>query len=51
MHQTNMHMVAGEEVMKSVVDSSHAHPAAGRGISAPQLKLVNKLSWRLNASQ
>lgn len=25
-HQTNV--VAGEEVMKSVVDSSHAHPAA-----------------------
>lgn len=25
---TNMHIMAGEEVMKSVVDSSHAHPAA-----------------------
>lgn len=55
-HQNKLSIVAGKEVMKFKVLLIPAMltqqlPPEQQGNLGPQLKLVNKLPWRLNVSQ
>lgn len=55
-HQNKPCIVAGKEVMKFkalLIPAMLAQqlPPEQQGNLGPQLKLVNKLSWRLNVSQ